>query len=102
MTLRLQGQQEKRLAQWALLWVPHLFAHRPQSPWESSLDFHPGHQNIDLKQIAIFFSSKNGFIWDQQRITIWGLQPWWDMCKSPSTRSGETLMERKRKLGGLL
>ena len=28
---------------------------------------------IDLKQIGRYFSSKDGFLWDQQRIAIWSL-----------------------------
>ena len=35
--------------------------------------------SVDLKQIdcQLFLQQKkNGFIWDQQRIAIWSLQPW--------------------------
>ena len=34
-----------------------------------------------LKQTASLFSSKNWFIWDQQRIAIQGLQPQWTMYR---------------------
>ena len=38
-----------------------------------------------------YFSSKDGLIWDQQRIEIRGLQPWWATCKSLQ-RKGRTLL----------
>ena len=44
------------------------------------------------KQTANYFSSQNGFTWDQQRTAIWSLQLWRATCKSWATRGGETLL----------
>ena len=52
------------------------------------------HCIVDLKQSASYFSSKNRLIEDQQRITIWNLQPWEVTRQSPHSKG-------KRKLGRL-
>ena len=52
------------------------------------------HCIVDLKQSASYFSSKNRLIEDQQRISIWNLQPWEVMRQSPHSKG-------KRKLGRL-
>lgn len=59
---------------------------------------HTGHQNVNLKRTAQYFSSKDGFIQDQQRIEIQGLQPWQAACKSPHERGKRLLFQGKRGL----
>ena len=57
-------------------WVPHLFAHKPQSDQGSSLDPPVEHQNVDLNRLPVIAPENNAFGWREQTITIWGLQPW--------------------------
>ena len=48
---------------------------------------------VDLKQMtASYFSSKDGFIWDEQRTEIQGLQPWQAMCKFLLSQGGRTVL----------
>ena len=50
-----------------------------------------------MKQTAGYFSNKNGFIQDQQRISIWDLQPWWTHTSSYK-KWKELILEEKGKL----
>ena len=86
-----------RQAQWAQLWCLTCFL--------TTLEIlgvffgpHKGHQNVDQKQIdSQIFLQQNGFIWDQQRIAVWDLQPCpcQAMCKSPHGKGMRTLIEGK-------
>ena len=51
------------------------------------------------KQTALYFSSKDRFIWDQQRITIWGLQQWRPHANSHPTREGESFYKEEKEVG---
>ena len=73
---------------------PHL------EPWVFSGP-HVGHQNVVLKQTVGCASSKDGFLWNQQRIAIWVLQSC-EPCASPMWKWREnSFMEGKRNLEGL-
>lgn len=52
-------------------------------------------------QTVRYFSSKDGFIQDQQRIAIWDLQPWWAISHYRPVRKGESFWRWKKKLNGL-
>ena len=55
--------------------------------------------NVDLKLIGC---NKDGFIQDQQKIAIQGLQPLQATCKFSQQQGNENAYaKRKRKLGGL-
>ena len=44
------------------------------------------------KQTARYFSSKDGFIQNQQRIAVQGLQPWRATCKFPQSKRRKVLL----------
>ena len=50
-------------------------------------------------QTARYFSSKGGFIRDQQRIAIWDLQPWWAISHYPPVRKGESSWRVEKEIG---
>lgn len=37
---------------------------------------------LKINRLPVTSPENNAFGWDEQTITIWGLQPWWGMCKS--------------------
>ena len=90
--------RENQWAQWVqfvdILPVcsPHL------EPWVFSGP-HVGHQNVVLKQTVECVSSKDGFLWNQQRIAIWVLQSWWAMCKSHVETKGELFYWGEKEFG---
>ena len=57
----------------------------------------PYYQLLLTWNTARYFSDKNGFIQDQQRIVIWGLQPWWAMCKSLHGKERRTCLQRGKR-----
>ena len=52
------------------------------------------------KQAANYFSSKDGFILDQQRIAIQSLQWWRAVCKSPHSKGNSILYRGKKSWEG--
>ena len=42
------------------------------------------------------FLQKDEFSWDQQRIAIWGLQPWQASCKSPQDKRSRNILQRRK------
>ena len=60
------------------------------------------HQNTDQRQIDHqVFLQQNGFIQDQQRIAVWGLQCGQPHESPPTAREGELFYRAENKLGGL-
>ena len=55
------------------------------------------------KQTVRNSSSKDVFIWDQQRTAIWDLKTWWATCKSPHGKGRWMLLIEieSQKSGGL-
>lgn len=54
----------------------------------------------DLKQeVSHIFLQQSGFIWEQRRIAISNMQPWWATCKSTKTEEIKLFYRRERKLG---
>lgn len=79
---------------WALIGLPTKITHMEPTlvmQWELTCL----HHSVDLKQIdARYFSSKDGFIWVQQRIAVQGLQSWQTPSKSPPSKGRKTLLSK--------
>lgn len=57
---------------------------------------------LTWNRLSYISPAKDGFILDQQRVAMQGLQPWQAMCKSHhSKRQENTCIEEKGELGGL-
>ena len=51
------------------------------------------------RQTAKYFFSKDGFIWDQQRITVQSLQPQQAISKSPQSKGRTFFLRREINVG---
>ena len=48
---------------------------------------------------AKYFSNKHRFIQDQQKIAIWGLQPWKAICRSLQHKGRRAFLPRRKDVG---
>ena len=87
---------EKQWGQWSL-WVPTPVCSPASELTGASLDPFVSHQVFTLnKQTASYFSSKTGFIWDQEKIAI-KIWKHGESCASPEQQGEEKLFSRGEK-----